>query len=258
MTLQRVIVTRPREHASRLSERLREIGIEPVIIPAVVFEAPATYDPLDAAIQKLNRYQWVLFTSRTGVRVFFERITAVGPASVPGGVRWAAVGPGTAEALAGRGIAHAWTPSRYLSEAAGTELPARPGDRVLRVRAEVASPAPAERLRHRGVLIDEVVAYRTVEAPSDSIDLLARAFTEGVDGVIFTSVSTVRGFARLAAAAGVMSQVPALTVIAIGPITADAARAQGWPVHLVADEYSLAGIVALLGERRQANASGIA
>lgn len=251
----RVIVTRHVEQGERLEATLQASGIEPVAVPTISFGPPATYAPLDAAIQHLDHYQWVMFTSRTGVRVFFERAAAQGrPPSVR--LRWAAVGPGTAEAVRAHGVEHVWIPSRYLGATLGDELPAQHGERVLRIRAEKASPLPAERLRLRGIQVDEFVAYRTIEAPPESVPLLKKALVGRVHGVIFTSASTVRGFARLTQHADLNDEVAFLTLIAIGPVTADAIRALGWPVHLVADESSVDGIAAVL-RRGQTNASGI-
>jgi uroporphyrinogen-III synthase len=251
----RVIVTRPVEHGERLGATLQALGIEPVAVPAISFGPPATYAPLDAAIHHLDRYQWVMFTSRTGVRVFFERAAARGrPLSRH--LRWAAVGPGTAEAVRAHDVEHVWIPSRYLGTTLGDELPAQQGERVLRIRAEEASSLPAERLRSRGIQVDEFVAYRTIEAPPESVPLLRKALVGGVNGVIFTSASTVRGFARLTQHADLNDEIAPLTLIAIGPVTADAIRGLGWSVHLVADEYSIDGIAAML-RRGQTDASGI-
>ena len=254
--LRRVLITRPINHAERLAAMLRTLGVEPVVVPSVSIESPATYALLDDAVRSLDRYQWVLFTSRTGVSVFFERVDFVGQ-QVPGHLRWAAIGRGTADALHAHGIEHVWIPTRYLSEALGNELPAQRGESVLRIRAQAASPLPAKRLRSRGIEVDERVAYRTVEAPRDSVPLLRAAFAGGIDGVIFTSASTARGFARLIQHAGFQDEVASLTIVAIGPVTAGAIRALGWPVHLMADEHSLDGIGAMF-RRRPTDASGVA
>lgn len=254
-TLRRVLITRPLEHTERMAAVLRALGIEPVIVPSVSIESLGTYALLDDAVRSLDRYQWVLFTSRTGVRIFFERVVAAGR-PVPGHLRWAAVGPGTGIALHTHDIADVWIPTRYLSESLGDELPAQRGDRVLRIRGQTASPFPASRLRSRGIDVVEVVAYRTVEAPPESVPLLREAFAGGIDAAVFTSASTVRGFAHLVRQADLEALVGPMTLIAIGPVTAHAIRELGWPVHLVADEYSLDGIAAVLA-RRQANASGI-
>jgi len=251
----RVVVTRPVEHVERLAAKLRTLGIEPVAVPTISYEPPATYGPLDDAIRNLNQYQWVLFSSRTGVRVFFERVAAKGR-RLPHHLRWAAVGPGTAEVLHAYGAEHVWVPSQYLTATLGEKLPARHGERVLRIRPEAASPLSAERLRSRGVEVNEIVAYRTTEGPLESVPLLRKAFASGVDAIIFTSASTARGFARLIQFAGLNDEVAALTLIALGPVTADAIRALGWPVHFVADEHSVDGISELL-RRRQSDAAGI-
>ncbi|MGH2425162.1 MAG: uroporphyrinogen-III synthase [bacterium] len=251
----RVIVTRPVEHAERLAAELQTLGIEPVAVPAISFEPPATYEPLDDAIHHLDRYQWVMFTSRTGVRVFFERVAAQGR-WIPTHLRWATVGPGTADVLRAHHVEHVWMPSRLLSATLGDELPAQRGERVLRIRAQAASPLPAKLLRSRGIDVDEVVAYHTVEAPPESVPLLREAFAGGTDAVVFTSASTVRGFWRLLQDADLVDRLPDLTIVAIGPVTAAAIRAVGWPVHLEANEHSIDGIAALF-RRRQGHAAGI-
>lgn len=251
----RVIVTRPVEQVEPLTAKLQTLGIEPLAVPAISFEPPATYAPLDDAIHHLDQYQWVMFTSRTGVKVFFERVAAQG-IPLPTHLRWAAGGPGTAKELRAQRLAHVWIPSHFLSATLGDELPARRRERVLRIRAEAASPLPAERLRSRGLALDEIVAYRTVEAPPESVPLLSKAFSRGVHGVIFTSASTVRGFWRLLQDADLVDRLPDLTIVAIGPVTAAAIRAVGWPVHLEAKEHSLDGIAALF-RRRQGHAAGI-
>lgn len=251
----RVVVTRPVEHVEGLAAKLRTLGIEPVAVPAISYEPPATYGPLDDAIRDLNQYQWVLFSSRTGVRVFFERVAAQGR-RLPNHLRWAAVGPGTAEALHAHGAEHVWVPSQYLAATLGDELPAQHGERVLRIRPEAASPLSAERLQSRGIEVNEIVAYRTTEGPLESVSILRKAFASEVHAVIFTSASTARGFARLIQLAGLNDEVAALTLIALGPVTADAIRALGWPVHFVADEHSVDGISELL-RRRQSDAAGI-
>jgi len=253
----RVLLVRPAGQADELAGRLRAMGIDPVVVPAVAILPPASWDAVDAALRALDRYAWVVFTSANGVRMFFERRHALGLAGpVPPVVRWAAIGPGTAAALAGCGIHGVWVPSRYMGAAAGDELPAAVGHRVLRVRGEMASAAVTTRLRARGVSVDEVVAYRTVEAPAESAPLLRRAWTEGIDAVVFTSASTVRGFATLAQRVGIDDDIGSVMTIAIGPVTAEAMAAMTWDVDAVAPEHSIDGILQVLDERRTTRAAG--
>jgi uroporphyrinogen III methyltransferase/synthase len=244
VTPRRYIVTRPAEHAAVLSEALRAIGIEPVEVPAVSIAPPESWEALDAALLRLAQYDWIVFTSRSGVEILFDR---AGPGFAwPGVLRWAAIGLGTASALGQRGITDVWIPPRFLAEAVAEEMPATPGQRVLRVRAERASTAPTDGLRARGVEVEDVIAYRTQEAPASSLAPLRRAWTDGVEGVIFTSASTVRGFLTLLEAAGLRAQAGAVRRIAIGPVTAAALRAEDLHPHAVAAEHSVQGLIDIL------------
>jgi len=259
MMLRRILVTRPIEQAETLCRRLSEIGIEAIAVPMVAIHPPQSFDALDRVLRELDRYQWVIFTSVNGVRPFFERWGALaGNIVIPTSMRWAAIGPATAASLIARGVAKPWMPTQYLSEALARDLPDVAGRRILRVRPEVTTPILVEGLRARGGIVDEVVAYRTIEGPPGAQDLLAEALRRGIDGVIFTSASTVRGFARLLeATGGAHHHLPTLELIAIGPVTAAAIEATGWHADLVADEHDIDGIVQQLQRKREPNASGV-
>lgn len=253
----RVLVTRPMDQADALAQRLVAIGVEPVVVPTVAILPPASFDALDRALRSLAAYDWVVFTSRNGVQAFCDRRRALGISGVwPSRLRWAAIGPGTAAVLEAHEIADVWMPSRYLGEALAEELPATPGGRLLRVRGETASDLPSQRLRERGVDVDDVLAYRTEEAPAGTSGLLAEAWAAGVDAVVFTSASTVRGFARAAAEAGLLQGVRNVMLIAIGPVTAEAITAAGWRADLTAAEHSLDGLVQVLAGRGEGRATG--
>ena len=260
MTVRRYVVTRPVEHAAGLSEALRAAGVEPVEIPAVALEPPSSWQPLDDALRHIGGYDWLLLTSRSGVDALFERAGA--RVAWPARLRWAAIGPGTAAALRHRGITEVWVPSRFLGEAVAQEMPAARGERVLRVRAEQASDTPTEGLRARGVEVTDVVAYRTTTAPAESLGALRAALVEGVEGVIFTSASTVRGFLALAEDAAALKQVRALRLVAIGPVTAAALAEYDLVPAAIAEEYSVPGIVAavtglIARERSGSNAARV-
>lgn len=251
----RVLIIRPADQADFLATRLKNIGIEPVVVPAVAVLPPVSWDSVDKALAQLRQYAWVLFTSANGVRMFFDRARTRGGVGRLLTVRWAAIGPGTAAALEEVGITGSWLPSRYLGESVGDELPAGRGQQVLRVRGETASPVATTRLRARGISVDEVVAYRIVEAPPGSEVLLRQAWMQGIDAIVFTSASTVRGFAHLAERVGIADDVGSVTTFAIGPVTAEAMTAMGWEVHGVALQHSVDGLVSLIEERRAAIAA---
>ncbi len=162
------------------------------------------------------------------------------------------MGPATAAVLAAGGVKVAFVPSENDGEGIAEELPIRPGERVLLARADIADGILPTRLLARGAIVDEVVAYRTVEGPADSRAPLAAAFAEGpFDAVVFTSGSTVRG---LLAVLTPQDRRVALrsTAWCIGPATATVAREHGFGrVREAAGrsaEALAAGIVAELTE----------
>lgn len=245
----RVLVTRPVGQAGGLSALLRAAGCDPVEVPAIAIAPPASYIDLDLAIARLDTYDWIVFTSRNAVAALYARFSAVAPArAMPPRLHCAAIGPGTAAALAAYGVAAAWVPSAFASEVLAEEIPISAGQRVLRLRAAVAAEIGTV-LRARGAVVDDVIAYRTIEAPPESVPLLLDAFADGVDAVVLASASAARGLVTLAGAAGIGTRLLEVPVVAIGPVTAEAASAAGLRVEMVAGEYSIDGITAVIRRR---------
>ena len=226
----RVLVTRAADQAAELASALRHEGLEPVAVPTIAVEADPPGGELDSAAHHLHSYAWVVITSANGARAILDagrRIPT--PLETP---NWAAIGPATRAVLEDEGITVDIQPSQANSSAMADELPVVPGQRVLVVRGDLADKELAVALRARGAEVDDVVAYRTREAPASSGPLLRRALSDGpIDAVVFTSGSTVRGLVTLARAASVdLSSIPS---VCIGPKTAVDARAAGFSVLAV-------------------------
>jgi len=239
-TRSRVIVTRAREQAGELAHELEDAGLEPVLVPTISVEVEAPGGELDRRAAQLDRYAWVVVTSANGARAILAAAHVPVSAEAP---RWAAIGPATGRVLESVGVEIAFQPRLSSSGALAAELPIRPGDRVLVVRGDLADAELATALRARGAEADEVVAYRTLEAPDDSRILLRRALTEGpIAAVVFTSGSTVRGLMTLAAAASV--DVTSIPAVCIGPETADEARTAGFRLVVVSPSPDTAGLAA--------------
>ena len=161
----RVLVTRPQEQAGPLVQQLLALGAEPIICPTIRVVPPASFETLDAAIGRIQSYDWVIFTSVNGVRFFFERMASVGCA--PEGLaaaRLVAIGPATARSLEERGHRPNLVPGRYLAEAILDEIGDVAGCRILLPRADIARKALADGLVARGAVVDEVAAYSTKSA----------------------------------------------------------------------------------------------
>ncbi len=241
----RVLVTRPAHQTGDFATRLWEAGAEPIVAPVIAIVPPDDIAAAAAAVARVRDYDWVAFTSRNGVDAFFDRLRAIErDARAFGDTKVAAIGPKTAAALAARGIRVDLVPTTFVNEAVAAELLARtqPGERVLLYRAQEARDVLPETLRLHGRTVDVVAAYRTRFV--DDPELGAK--TERADIVTFTSSSTVAGFVH-----NVPDAARALapkTVAAIGPITAQTAREHGIRVDVVADEFTVDGLLFALAE----------
>jgi hydroxymethylbilane synthase len=250
-----ILVTRPAGQAARLVDALRAEGADAVEIPAIAIEPPASYDEMDAAIRR-GGYAWVVFTSANGVRSFSDRLEALGEsASWFSEARIAAIGPETARSLQAIGATADLIPDEYVAEALVACLadtaPLR-GQRILLPRADIARDALSTGLIDEGALVDTVVGYRTVAAPA-SADVVGRLASGQVDVVTFTSSSTVRAFVQMLEGATDVLRGTALACI--GPITAQTVRDAGLEPTVVAQTYTVAGLVEALRDHYAASVS---
>jgi uroporphyrinogen III methyltransferase/synthase len=247
-----VLVPRTREQAGTLSEMLRAHGASPLEVPTIAVEQPRTPAPMERAVKGLisGRYQWIAFTSTNAVKAVRERFEEYGlDARAFAGVRVAAVGEVTAEALIAWGITPELVPSgAQSSEGLLADWPPYddvldPIDRVLLPRADIATETLVAGLQELGWQVDDVTAYRTVRAAPPPAPIREALKGGGVDAVLFTSSSTVRNLV------GIAGKPHESTVIAvIGPATAQAVRDQGLRVDVESSEPSVPALVAALAE----------
>ncbi len=223
----RVIVTRAAQQAAGLVAALEAAGVEAIAVPAISVEPEPAGGELDEAARGLADYAWVVITSVNGAQAILAAAARV--STRPDRPRWAAVGQATAGALESAGVTIDLQPQEASGRAIASELPVEAGERVLVVRGDLAGTDLAERLRAKGVIVDDVIGYRTHEAPATSRPLLRRALEAGpIDAIVFSSGSTVRGLATLAAAEALA--IDAIPAICAGPRTAGAARAAGFAI----------------------------
>jgi uroporphyrinogen III methyltransferase/synthase len=242
----RILVTRATERAAGLVDRLERLGAEAVEAPTIELAAAPSAAELDTALDALDSFAWIVFTSAHGVDVFFDRLRAVGgDARRLGRARLAAIGSATEDALTRRGLRADLVPERFRGEELGAALaPHVAGRRVLLPRAEGAREVLPRALARAGAEVVDVATYRTESAkafPGHVRQLLA---DDALDAITFTSPSTVRGFHAL-----LEGGVPATgraRIACIGPVTAEAARALGWSVDVEAREYTTDGLAAAL------------
>jgi uroporphyrinogen III methyltransferase/synthase len=239
-----VVVTRARAQASGLAATLRDLGAEVVELPAIRIEPRIDRDEVRAAVGAIHTYALVCLTSSNGVRLLFEAMAEQGrDARALANATVAAIGPGTAEALAEHGIRADVVPERFVAEAlvealAKLEIKGKP---VLVARAAEARDVLPDALRERGADVDVVALYETVTEQPEPQAVEAAA---AADYLTFTSSSTVR---KLVEAVG--DRLPRQArVVSIGPVTSEAAREAGFEVRVEAERHDVEGLVAALVE----------
>lgn len=243
----RIAVTRPTGQAEGLLAELRALGAQPVHCPTIRISDPAEPAPFRQAVRRLDSYDWVVFTSANGVARFWHELeSAGGAARLPDRMHVAAIGPATAAALERRGVRPEVVPDEYVAEAVAEALIGLgtiTGRRVLLPRAAGARSVLPERLRAAGAEVDEVVAYES-RPDFDGIASLQQGLQRGaIDMITFTAASTVNLFVEVAGA-----DLSGARVAVIGPVTADAARAAGLAVDVLAREYTVEGLLQAIVE----------
>lgn len=242
----RVIVARATDQAAELIDCLAAFQIDGSSVPAIAVEQMPAGGELDRVAHDLAHYRWVVVTSTNGARAIAS--ARGGQPAAHGAPRWAAIGDATRRALEDAGFEVEFVPSQASATAIAAELPVTFGDRVLLLRGDLADDELPDALRARGVEVDDIVAYRTVEAPDSSRALLRRAIEAGrVDAVLFSSGSTVRGLVALAAAESLVD-VTAIPAICIGPETAHEARRLGFHVLAEAPSRGAQGLASATAE----------
>jgi uroporphyrinogen III methyltransferase / synthase len=238
----RVVVTRARAQASGLASTLRSLGAEVVELPAIRIEPRVDSEEVRRAVDSIDSYALVCLTSPNGVRLLFEAMRAAGrDARALAGATVAAIGTGTAAALAAHGIEADVVPERFVAESLVESLADLDvdGRSVLIARAAEARAVLPDALRQRGAEVDEVALYETVrEEPSAE----ALEAAQGAEYVTFTSSSTVRNLTE-----GLGERFPrGARVISIGPVTSETAREAGLTVQAEAERHDIDGLVEAL------------
>src|SRR6476646_2088191 len=238
----RVVVTRARAQASGLAATLRSLGEEVVELPAIRIEPLIESEEVRQAAGALGVYELICLTSPNGVRLLFEAMEAAGvDARALAGVTVAAIGPGTARALAERGVLADVIPERFVAEGLIEALEDQEvaGARVLVARAAEARDVLPDALRERGAEVDVLALYETVREQPGEEEIEA---AQGADYVTFTSSSTVTS---LTEARGDRFPKDA-RIVSIGPITSETARDAGLEVAVEAERHDIDGLLEAL------------
>lgn len=227
--LPRVLVTRAAHQASALADALAAFGLLVVSIPAIALQPPSDeYASLHEAMETLDEFDWLLFTSANAVAVFAEQREELGIDEVP--CRIASIGAATSRALREVGLRVNLQPEVAVAESFARALrPHARGKRMLLIRAESARDVLPVEMERAGASLTIATAYRTV-VPAESIDALRREMPN-LGAITFASSSAVRHLLELCETAGVVLP-PRMVLASIGPVTSAELRQAGLTVAL--------------------------
>jgi uroporphyrinogen III methyltransferase/synthase len=260
----RIVVTRSAEQAGDLVARLEDLGAETIAMPTIQIREVEDPAAVDAAIDAVEAFDWIVFTSANGVEHFMRRFLERRDIRDLAGVRICTVGPATTAAVERHGIRVDVTPPEFRAEAVVAALAGQgpvPGRRVLLPRADIARDLLVEELAGAGADVLDVAVYRTIDAgESDGQEVYRQLLERSIDAVTFTSASTVRNFVRILGEEQAPDLLRSTTVAAIGPVTAEAAEQLGIAPRVVPAEYTIPALVDALADyfRKHPNPVGVA
>jgi uroporphyrinogen III methyltransferase/synthase len=244
----RVLVTRPRGQAATMMRRLELLGAVAYLLPTLEIRPPADPGPLDAALDRLREHgwDWVVFTSANGVRGFFDRLFARGrDVRDLGGVKLAAIGPKTAEALAEYRLVADVVPPAFIAESLAADLSPRvAGQRVLLARANRGRAVLPDALAGVAAEVVQVTAYEQADRVDPDAEPLA-ALRRGEIGFVTLSSSNSARALLGAFDETIRGRVERgeVKLVAISPETGRVVRELGYPVAAEATAYTADGLI---------------
>lgn len=243
----KIVVTRPRELASDMAEKLRNEGAEVLECPSILTKAAENQSLLHKCIEQIEKYRWIAFTSRVGVKIFFAELMRVGKDSrCLGTIKIAAIGEGTRKALKESGILADLVPEVYDGEHLGRAIVEEisrnfSGDcrnqgcdgewaetKILLPRAHMGSQELYRVLTEAGMQVDDVPIYDTFYERQSLIDIKTEIESKNIDFITFTSASTVRGFVEATKGLDYTN----VKAVCIGRQTASEAGKYGMECHI--------------------------
>ena len=227
----KVLIPRLYEDKEESSLLIKELGGIPIYVELIKVITTKELEKLDEIVKNNLKYDWIVFTSKTGVRIFCDLIKKY-KVNVEN-VKFAAVGPSTAEEAKKHGIKISFIPSKFTTKNLAEEIPDIKNKRILLIRSSNASEEAKEILYKRGALVEEIRPY-TIE--NQEIKNLNQDF----DVIILTSPSIVRAISNIES---IREKLKDAIVCCIGPVTAMEAKKLNIKVDLIADEYTFKGLL---------------
>jgi len=241
----RIVITRPLEQSMEFAQELARHGALPLKIPAIQLAATSDSLAFKSTRKQLAIYDWILFTSANAVEYFWQHAGNSLIELEQAAIKIAAVGPATQNALQKHGVPVNAMPEQFEGLKIADVLGHIDGKRILLPRSAQGDDELPSALTEMGALVDILPLYSPEAAIIEEeprLELLS-----GVDVVTFASGSAVRAFVACLSQDQRFTNFWSQVIVAcIGPSSADAARAEGLNVPIIATEHTVAGLVAAL------------
>jgi uroporphyrinogen III methyltransferase / synthase len=242
-----VLITRPKRQAERLENLLKRFGAHVTKLPTIEILKSKNPKLIDKAIRRLGQFDWIVFTSENGVRMFFDRFNKTGLGMKTfNRLRIVSIGPRTETILKSYRVTCDLVPKVFTTDGLLSSFRKYKlkGQRFLLLRANIAPRRLRDELTKMGAVCDEVPVYET-KKPKDLPQQIAKTFqSEKIDFVTFTSASTaVHFFESLPNGRRIDAKV-----ISIGPVTSEAVRTVGGTVAREAKSATIDSLVSAIVE----------
>ncbi|MGE5610103.1 MAG: uroporphyrinogen-III C-methyltransferase [Bacillota bacterium] len=257
---QTIVVTRTRQQASDLAQRLDELGAHVIEAPTIELEPPHDPAPVNESLRAAAQFDWIVFTSQNGVSFTRQRlmelgldVRAFGPAKI------AAIGDATAAAIRDQLCLKVdLCPPSFVAEALAAELLTQnqvQGKRFLLLRADIARPILRQKLQENGAAeVRDVAIYQTKIAPSLPPTLLEALSEKHVHWITFTSSSTAKNFVTLLGK-DYARQLQGVKIASIGPVTTATLKDLSLPITVQAEAFNIDGLIDAIVTAVQAGAA---
>jgi uroporphyrinogen III methyltransferase/synthase len=241
---QRIVITRPRAEALPSSAMLEMMGAEVIVAPTIAVRPLADSSRLDRSIDRLAEYDWLVFTSANGVRFFMQRLFERGQdLRVLGHLRFAAIGPITAKALALYHLNADLVPESFRSEALAEALAqVAAGRKILLARADRGRTLLKDELEPLAD-VDQVAVYHNEDVESLADEIVARILEGTVDWITLTSSAITERLHALLPEAARSRVGHEIRLASLSPVTSATASGLGWKVSAEATEFTWEGLV---------------
>lgn len=242
----RILVTRAKEQSLEMSNIITELGGEAVEFPVIKTIPPIQCEEFNQAINQLETFDWIIFSSVNGVNYFFAKLKEQGiDIRQMSKAKIVAVGPKTAKALQDKYLNIEVLPQEFVAEGILASLQGhiKPGQKVLFPRADIARDIIPNYLKEKGLEVTAVDAYQTVPAAENREEIIEFLKEKKLNVITFTSSSTVKNFLEALKGENIEKLLEGVILASIGPITTETAIKQGLEVQITAEEYTVPSLV---------------